>query len=412
MPRLSPVSPESWATFWRSLGIFALAFCVRIVYTSVFVDANAPLHDDAAQYDYIGWSMAQGGPYVAQDGYRSHRAPGQSVLLAAVYAISGHDWNAARVVQAGLGAATGVLVLSLGSYIFGPEAGTLAGLVWAVFPYSLFFCSTLLSEPLCTFLTVASTWALVRAREGLLWTSAWAFFGALAALTRPNMALAFALGVVWLLIGHNRRVIPVLCGVLIFCLTLLPWTIRNYVVHHRLVPITTMGGVVLWEANNPYVMENPALWGRAAHAPDLPEARLTDGLSEADADAVDFRLAADFIRHHPKTVPWLVVHKFLNLWNPFPQVETEFQRWGAVVTVPLMVVLLAVGLVFLSVARRSGTVPLLLPIAVICVTALVYWADARIRAPADPEIVLVCVWGAIGIAAGLRRRSTTAMVAS
>jgi len=397
------VSVPGKGTLWLYLGLFALGFCVRMFYTALFVDTNAPLHDDAAQYDYIGWSLDQGGPYAAQDGYRSHRAPAQSLLLAGVYGLCGHDWAAARVAQAALGAGTGVVILAMGSRIFDPQIGMVAALAWAIFPYSLFFCSTLLSEPLCTLLTAVSTWFLSRAREGIRWTAAWAFFGALSTLTRPNMALAFVLGVLWLLGWGGRRVMPVLCGVAVFCLTLLPWTVRNYVVHQRIVPVTTMGGVVLWEANNPYVLDNPALRGRAAHAPDLPEARLTDGLSETEADTVYFRLAVDFLRQNLRNLPRLVSFKFLNLWNPLPQVETEIQRWGAVVTVPLMVVLLAVGLVSLGLDRRPLTVVLVMPIATICATAVIYWADARIRAPADPEIVLVCVWGAGRIATAMRR---------
>jgi 4-amino-4-deoxy-L-arabinose transferase-like glycosyltransferase len=389
---------------WIGLALFAVAFCARLLFIFLFVDPGAPLHDDAGQYDFIGWSVARGGDYVAQDGFRSHRAPGQSLLLAAIYRVCGHDLAAARVVQAALGAGTGLFVLGMGSRLFGPQVGMLAALVWAVFPYSLFFCGTLLSEPLCAFLTAASAWALARAREGVRWSSAWALFAALAALTRPNMGLMFALGALWLATARGRRAGPVLGSLAVFCLTLLPWTVRNYEVHGRFVPVTTMGGVVLWEGNNPYVLDDPALQGRAAHAPDLPEARLTQGLSEVETDAADFHLAIDFLRSHPGTIPRLALEKFSNLWNPFPQVESRIQRWGAAVTVPLMVIFLIVGLARMAKARMTDGVPVILPIATVCATTLIYWGDARIRAPADPEIVLVCSWGAWSFASWLRSR--------
>ena len=56
----------------------------------------------------------------------------------------------------------------------------------------------------------------------------------------------------------------------IFLLVLLPWTVRNYVVHHRLVFITTMGGRVLWEGT-PHVAASADRGNSTAS--DLPEAR-------------------------------------------------------------------------------------------------------------------------------------------
>ena len=83
--------------------VFALALATRIVYQAAVVGEQAPPQDDAAQYDSIAWSVAQGGDFVTQDGLRSHRAPGYPLLLAGVYAGFGHHWSIGRLVQALMG---------------------------------------------------------------------------------------------------------------------------------------------------------------------------------------------------------------------------------------------------------------------------------------------------------------------
>jgi len=379
---------------WLFLAIFSLGFCARIVYSALAVDVNARLQDDASQFDFIGWRLAQGMDYVAQDGYRTHRAPAQSLLLAGTYAVFGHDWSAGRVVMAGLGAATGVLVTDIGWLLFGMQVGVAAGLTWAMFPYSLFFCGTLLSEPLCALFGALSICSLIRLRQNPAWIAAWAAFSALCTLTRPNMGILFILGLGWVAYKFRPRWLGCALGVAVFAACVLPWTVRNYRVHGTFVPITTMGGVVLWEANNPYVLADPALIGRAAHAPDLPEARLADGLSEVEEDSLDFHLALDFIRSHPGALPRLVAQKLRNLFNPFPHTPSVAPQRIAIIFVPIMLFLLLAGMVAIMHRKDSHAIPVLLPIAAVLATAIVYWADARIRAPADPEIVLVCVYGA------------------
>src|SRR5207245_6064336 len=113
----------------------------------------------------------------------------------------------------------------------------------------------------------------------------------------------FGLGLAWVGLRSRRRIGLCALATLVFVLTLLPWTIRNYRIHGRLVPVTTMGGVVLWEGNNPYVTRDPSLRGRSKHAADMPEAKQAAGLSERDLDAFYGRLAISFMKDHAPEMP-------------------------------------------------------------------------------------------------------------
>lgn len=394
---------------WLAVGVFALV--VRLL-CQALVGYQAPPVDDAYQFDTIAWSLSQGGEYVTVDGVRSSRAPAYPFLLAGIYRIFGHSWPVARVVQALLGAATCALLVSIAGDLFDPMTGVLAGLTLALFPYAVYWTTTLLSETLSAFLALLATWAL--GRTGHLearWVAGWSAACGLATLARPNLALLFVLGLPIVLAPRPFRVRRCLLASTIFFLVLLPWTVRNYRVHHRAVFVTTMGGRVLWEGNNPYVAASTDQ-GRSSNSLDLPEARLVEDLSEADADAFYFRLAVTWIRDHPGPALSLMKHKAIRLFNPQPDLPSRMQRGIASLSTVLMLVFFLSGIA-LSLRWRDGRVlPFLVPIAAIALTGLIYWADARIRAPADPEIAVVASipLAALGhrAVAGLRARRASA----
>jgi len=380
-----------------SIGIFLLALCVRLGFQAGFVGMQTPPRDDASQYDDIARSLSRGGPYVTDDGLRSNRAPAYPALLAGIYRLFGPDWAAGRIGQAVIGASICPILLQMGVRLFGFPAGLLASLACAVFPYTVFWAGYLLSEPLCALLVTGSTWALLAAEDDWRLTGLWSLLCALAALARPNMGLLLPLGIVWSLGDRPRRWRRCVLALAVFGLTLLPWTLRNYTIHHRLVPITTMGGVVLWEGNNPYVAATPGMQGRSAHAPSLPEARLVSGLPEAEADSVYFRLGLRFMREHWQEMPRLVAWKFMRLWNPWPELPSGLERLVAAATLIPTLTFFVIGLVLAYRRREARIVPLLLPVLAVSVSAMIYWGDARIRAPSDPSMLLVAAYGAVSL---------------
>jgi 4-amino-4-deoxy-L-arabinose transferase-like glycosyltransferase len=395
---------------WTVLAVASIAFAARLAFQLLSGIDVAP-QDDAVQYDTIGWSLAQGGEFATPDGLRSTRAPTYPALLAATYAVFGHSWVAARIVQALLGAVTCAVLVVLGGLLFDATIGVIAGLAYALFPYAIFWSSPLLSEPLCAFLCLAATCLLVRARDGGPgWTAAWSLACALATLTRPNAALIFVLGLIWLVAGRPRWHRRAAGACAIFLLVLIPWTIRNYRVHHRLVFVTTMGGRVLWEGNNPHIAADPALRGRSANAPDLPQAALVSGLDEAAADAAYFHMAVDWIRRNPGEYVSLMGRKAIRLWNLSPALDSALHRLVASASMAVLLAFFVAGLALAAWRRDTRILPVLIPIAGVLVTGVIYWADARIRAPADPEIVLVAATAAVGAWRGWRARLRAARV--
>jgi len=376
--------------------VFALAFLTRVAFSICIAGLGAPPHDDASQYDSIARSLVQGGDFrVGDEGFLAHRAPAYPFVLAGVYWLFGARSAVGQVAQAFIGAATSWLVYLLGSRLVDRRLGLLAGFASALDPYSILWTGYLLSEPLCALFTTASTWALFRAHEDDRWTGVWAALCGFATLTRPNMAVLLPLGLIWLFGNRRRRATQYLAACAVFLMTLAPWTMRNYIVLHRWVPITTVGGTVLWEANNPYVLADSKLQGRALHAEDLPEAEGSRGLSEVDLDAYNLRLALTFLRTHPRDIPRHLGVKFLRLWNLVPQVDSRAFRWIGTGVMILLVSLLLVGLFKAWTRLGAMLVPLVMPIFAVTLTALIYWGDARIRAPAQPVTLLLAAYALV-----------------
>src|SRR5262249_60480337 len=106
--------------------------------------------------------------------------------------------------------------------------------------------------------------------ESLTYVGAGLLLGA-AALTRPFALLAvpfFAL----VLLAHLRWR-GLLAGVVLGLTTaavVVPWTYRNYHVHHRFVPVATNGGSTFYGGNNDRVVNERRLFGSWVSTTELP----------------------------------------------------------------------------------------------------------------------------------------------
>jgi 4-amino-4-deoxy-L-arabinose transferase-like glycosyltransferase len=250
------------------LAIFALGLGLRLDYA-----IRAPNHpvDDARAYARISRALYRGEGFTQGKGpaYRylqpaSNYSPGLPLLTAGVYEARGAaDEEAARIVFALLGSLAIPLAFLLGRRLAGPDAGLVAALPTAIYPALLEYGGMLMTEPLGTAVLAALVLCFLRAcelRRRWIWACTGLLLGALAML-RPEYALLIpvlpALGALRL-----RREGPgksALAGPAIAlacaCVVVLPWTIRNFVVFDRLVPISTGGGQVLYEGS--YIPAGP-----------------------------------------------------------------------------------------------------------------------------------------------------------
>ncbi len=232
------------------VAIVLLAIGLRIWFWWFQARSGAVQPADPEEYYRAALHILQGGYY---DDGKWLRPPLYPAFLAMMLAISGGNVSFALFGQALL---SGIAVLAfvwLGHRLFESHvAGLLSGLIAATFVPLASFSSVLFAEALFVALTILAL-ALVdrlikrgRRRDALLA----GLVLALAALTRAVALLyipLLALLLLFLLRGDwLRRLLLVGLLLLTAIVTIAPWTIRNYIVHERLIIIDTNGGISMW----------------------------------------------------------------------------------------------------------------------------------------------------------------------
>jgi 4-amino-4-deoxy-L-arabinose transferase-like glycosyltransferase len=189
-------------------------------------------------------------------------SPGAPLLYAAgFYATGGAREGTARIVELLLGLGAIVVAYLLGRRISCRPAGLLAALGVAVYPPFIHSVGALYSEPPAMLTLPAAVLAFLWAGDGLgapARDRAWArwllpglLFG-LTAMFRPEYLLvgfAFALLAlvrVWRARDWRPSLAAAALLVAAMLLPVVPWAIRNQVVLHRTVPISTGGGKALY----------------------------------------------------------------------------------------------------------------------------------------------------------------------
>ena len=318
-------------------------------------------------------------------------------------------WLAAGFVQAVLGAASIGLAAFVTKRLAGPLAALVAAVVYAFYPNLIFHTGALLGETLYNFLFLAFLAALL-SRPWSVEFSRWRILGCgvllgLAVLVRPiSLAVIPVVILAWLLARKDYQVtlrwsLVLLLGVAV---CVIPWTIRNEVRLHALVPISTNTGdnLCIGHARG----ATGAFTTLAACKVPYP---FLDGLSaELKSDKAKQHIAEYHIIHHPGREPWLMWRRTYYMWVRDGDHDALFavqsyrqDRWMSTTTEARLIwiadryywLVVAAGLVGLvQLARRRQPESFLLVGATV-MTALVpllFFGDQRFKVPVIPLLII------------------------
>jgi len=326
------------------LVILALGGALRGLYLAEFSktpDFRVPFAD-ADFHNYWARALAFGNwtppPYEVDPHIREipyFRPPGYAYFLAAVYKLTGPSYFGPRVVQMALGLLNAFLAFLLARRHFGNLAGlVLAGLMATFWPF--IYTETDFEEPVVSvFLLLVLAHVLTRwaARDRRVWTAlgAGALVGLLG-LMRPN-ALLLVLPVVWwawwiLRRRGERQLFPRTAAALVVGTVLLvsPATVRNYVVAHDFVPVSSNGGINVFVGNREGAdgLVRITLPGIGTldtcfdHLGIVESVERITGRPMKHSQVSNYftGLALDWIRANPGKFVKLLWHKALLFWGP------------------------------------------------------------------------------------------------
>jgi 4-amino-4-deoxy-L-arabinose transferase-like glycosyltransferase len=380
--------------------------------------------DDAHAYYALSKSLytegSYGGPRFENP---SDWSPGAPLLYAAAfYATGGAREGSARIVELLLGLAAIVVVYLLGRRIACRPAGLFAAFAVAVYPPFIHSTGALFSEPPAIFTLPAAVLGFLWAAESerrWAWAVPGLLFG-LTALIRPDylpVGVAFAL-LAAIRTGRAWGWRPGLAGLALFAaaflLPIVPWAIRNQVVLHRTVPISTGGGKALYvgtflPADGEYDRVKARLLERYRHV-DLPPH--SEALDRVDPTPLFDRVAArypdlprdtalgkigrgnfsKFFSEDPLGYVAMTARKAWRMWSAGIGEAMESSA-GRVVQV-LLVALGLAGLVVLGLRRRWWELTAMATPLVLVTTV----AAATLAAPRRNEVLMTLIFPLAGAA--------------
>jgi 4-amino-4-deoxy-L-arabinose transferase-like glycosyltransferase len=236
--------------------IWFLALLVRLIYAlsiSLIPADITGVDMDAVEWDYLGWSVAQGHGVVNPHGETTTlRFPGYIFFLGLIYFLFGHHHIAAILIQALIGTATPILLYLIARELLDERLSRIVGIVAAFYPPFINYVGWLMSENLFLLLLNLLIYLTIKFKQNTKWRRL-VFIGVvigLLGLTR-GVGLPF-LGIIPLYFfikqkgAIKAKLRPALIIVIAGLIVLTPWTIRNYLNFGKIMLPSSEGGPVLW----------------------------------------------------------------------------------------------------------------------------------------------------------------------
>jgi hypothetical protein len=275
-------------------------------------------YSDEHVYLQLTQSLADGRGYAFGTDATAYRPPGYSFLLLPVYLLTGGSVFAMRLV--------GVLCLA-GAVWFGyllarriaPAAGALVAVVTAVYPLFVYTANALYPQiPALLMLLMMIEFGL-RARDRWFWGIWGGLAGGLLIITVPSFAPTLIL--LLLFVGWRARKGAT---VLLVAAAIIPglWCIRNAVVMHAFVPVSTNNGVNLLLGNNPDATGSS---GTSVDVSAYEQQAKAQKLDEVQIDHFYSSQAVSWITSHPAEAAGLYVAKVAHNFAYSDTLKTEGQ---------------------------------------------------------------------------------------
>jgi hypothetical protein len=404
---------------FRFLILVAVAGCLLRAAFGLLYWQDRPLTRDEMEYLSLARSLTAGDGFTYDATMREGsvipfgRAPGYPAFLAMVgggRSVVTSVPSSVQIAQALVGG-LGVLLIGLVAHrVSGPSGARWAAVLSAIHPPLAWIAAYALSEAL--FWPIGLACVLVydrilesRSTRPLLPLVCGLLCGA-GVLVRPALLVFVGLAGAVLVLGRRPGAAATMAlGV---ALVLVPWTVRNHVVHDRLMLVASDGGVTFWTGNHPLatgegdMAANPAI----KLANQALRARYP-ALTEEEMEPIYYREALAWIRAHPVDALTLLAKKAFYTVVPIgPSYTLHSTRYvvASLVSYGALLALAFGGLMSLRgrahLGRVAGMWLLLLSSVLVC---LIFFPQERFRIPiVDPALIVL----SSGLAS--RRRTSTA----
>ncbi len=367
---------------------------------------------------HIAYSIASGrgysSPFQRDSGPTAWLAPVYPWILAGIFKLFGiytlRSFVAALSLNILFSAVTCVPIFYTGKRVAGLGVGSGAAWLWALFPNAIIIPFEWIWDTCLSALLVAVLlWATLALAESHRLRD-WSLYGLLwgvALLTNPAVALLFPVFLLWAAYrarhfeGKSRSFVRPALAAAIALLCCVPWTVRNYVQFHKLIPLRSNFAFELYVGNN----ENYEDQYKFRPGPVTQDREILRYLRMGEMPFMEQekKKALAFIESHPRIELWLISQRFVDFWTGTATPVTTFRRadsmWLRLILLSNGAALLCAiaGVVVLFARRNPYAFPI---VAIPAVFPLLYYVthtSLRYRHPIDPIVLLLVAIGLRGL---------------
>jgi 4-amino-4-deoxy-L-arabinose transferase-like glycosyltransferase len=374
---------------------------------------------DARDYDRHARSIAQGDGFadsVRPGRHTAFRPPAYPILLAGVYKLTGVERATqsrrmvpARIVQALIGTLIVGLIGLVAAQLWDRRRSLVAMCLAAVYLPLILVGGAVMSEPLFAALLLGALAAALAHRSSphrMRFALLAGLLAGLTILTRANAGvLLLPLAVaVWDTRPRLswRSLAPPVALVVVAIVAVSPWTIRNAIVFHAFIPVSTQAGSALAGTYNDQAAhdrENPASWRALFHIPEYQS--LFQRRGEIPEPVLDRQLrkrGLRYAREHPGYIAKV------GLWSTLRMLDVASLKWSKHTASTISVsanwavagvicfwlsALLALGGAFTRVARETPWFVWAMPLLLYLGVVFLVFETPRYRTGIDPFVVML-----------------------
>lgn len=401
--------------------IVVVALAVRVAFAWYEVRQISPQALSIVPFQtetgHIAYSIASGkgfsSPFQRDTGPTAWLAPVYPYLLAGIFKVFGiyslPSFFAALALNILFSAGACVPIFCAGKRIAGLGVASAAAWLWALFPNGIIIpFEWIWDTSLSALLMATLLWATLELGESRRVLN-WCLYGLLwgfALLTNPAGALLFPVLLAWAAYRTRDRargawlMRPAL-AVALALLCCLPWTVRNYIQFHKLIPLRSNFAFELYIGNNENYDDQHR--GRPGAITQDREIVRYLHMGEAAFMEEEKRKAVAFIVEHPRIELWLISQRFVDFWTgtstPVTAIRQANSLWLRLILLcndvaPLCAFL---GIIVLLATKNTYALPL---VAIPIIFPLLYYVthtSLRYRHPIDPVVLLLAAIGVYGL---------------
>lgn len=403
---------ENKSHYWL-FAIIPAALGLRLLW--VLNVHTAPVYD-FLKYHLGAVSIAEGNGYKLFGNPTAFEPIGYPGFLALLYKVFGTRIIFPKLANIVLSLGIIILTYLIGKRLFNKTVGVIAAALIAFSPRNITYTSVLCTEIFFTFFLLLAIYLLLKYRESKWSGPVIGVLCGILALTKPaNLLFPGVLFLIAWLEGKDfsqafRKTVVI--G-LFMVLTILPWTIRNYIVFNEFIPISTNGGITLYLNNNPYAngaWQDPFSFPNSPLAPYKNEE--TGFWDELAVDKLGKELGTKWILENPDEFfklgfkklyfvysdSWDVSYAVENLTNGQPMPNrgwvyktAQWAYWGLLAALAFYFIVLLKG--FLSRKNLGQQLVLWLPVLFFSATYFAFEGQPRYIFPMLPLFTIMAGWG-------------------